>query len=435
MAMRSSATIKSLHRYQLAGFAGTGLLIGAIVIWAVLASIQGAVIAPGVTVVETYLKRIQHRDGGIVAEIAVKEGDRVEAGQLLVRLDETDTRAEQTILQGTLDELSAKQARLIAERDDAAEIQFSGALLSRTADPRIADLLAGQRKLFSVQKAALSGRIEQLTERVGQLEQEILGLTAQSASKKEQTALVREELANLRKLLQQGLVEANRVFALDRERARLEGEEGELVASIAGARGRISETKLQIIQITDDARTRSLNDLREAEAGIAETTERLIASGAKLARMEIRAPCAGIVHHLSMHTIGGVIAPGADIMAIVPDLDELVIDAQVRPEDIDQVNIGQAAQVRFPAFDQRTTPEIKGEVVQVAADLTRTSEDSLPFYAVRVRLGLEQIKLLGANKLKAGMPAEAFIQTHERTPLSYFLQPLTDQIAHTFREG
>jgi HlyD family secretion protein len=192
---------------------------------------------------------------------------------------------------------------------------------------------------------------------------------------------------------------------------------------------------LQIIQITDDARTRSLNDLREAEAGIAETTERLVASNAKLARMEIRAPRAGIVHQLSAHTIGGVIAPGADIMAIVPDLDELVIDAQVRPEDIDQVNIGQAAQVRFPAFDLRTTPEINGEVVQVAADLTRASEDSLPFYAVRVRLGPEQIKLLGANKLKAGMPAEAFIQTHARTPFSYFLQPLTDQIAHTFREG
>jgi HlyD family secretion protein len=433
--MTSSPAIKSLRRYQIAGFLVLGLLIGVIGAWSVLASIQGAVIAPGVTVVETYLKRIQHRDGGIIAEIAVKEGERVEAGQVLVRLDETDTRAELAILQGTLDELSAKRARLIAERDDAEEIQFPETLLSGTADPRIAGLVFGQRKLFSVQKAALYGRIEQLTERIGQLGQEIAGLSAQYTSKKEQTALVREELANLMKLLKQGLVEASRVFALDRERARLEGEEGDLVARIAAAKGRISETKLQIIQITDDARTRSLGDLREAEAKIAETTERLTASGAKLARMEIRAPRAGVVHQLGVHTIGGVIAPGADIMAIVPDLDELVIDAQVRPEDIDQVNIGQAAQVRFPAFDQRTTPEINGEVIQVAADLTRTSEDSLPFYAVRVRLGPEQIKLLGANKLKAGMPAEAFIQTHERTPLSYFLQPLTDQVAHTFREG
>ncbi|MBK1865478.1 HlyD family type I secretion periplasmic adaptor subunit [Aestuariivirga sp. YIM B02566] len=433
--MTSASTIKTLRRYQLAGFAGLGLLIGSMGLWSAMASIQGAVIATGTTVVETYLKRIQHRDGGIVADIAVKDGDWVEAGQVLVRLDETDTRAELSILQGTFDEVNAKRARLIAERDDLREVRFPATLLARVSEPRIAELLSGQRKLLSVQKAALDGRIEQLTERIGQLGQEVTGLTAQYESKREQTALVREELSNLKKLLKQGLVEASRVYALDRERARLEGEEGELVAKIAAAKGRISETKLQIIQITDDARTRSLSDLREAEAKVAETDERLTAAKAKLARMEIRAPRAGVVHQLNVHTIGGVIAPGADIMAIVPELDELVIDTQVRPEDIDQVNLGQTAQVRFPAFDQRTTPEVNGEVVQVAADLTRISADSLPFYAVRIRLGAEQIKLLGVHKLKVGMPAEAFIQTRERTPLSYFLQPLTDQIAHTFREG
>lgn len=433
--MTSSPTIKTLRRYQLAGFAGLALLIGVTGLWSAMASIQGAVIAPGTTVVETYLKRIQHRDGGIVADIAVKDGDRVEAGQVLVRLDETDTRAELSILQGTLDEIDAKRARLIAERDDQREVRFPATLLARASEPRIAELLSGQRKLLSVQRAALDGRIEQLSERAGQLGQEITGLTAQYESKKEQTALVREELTNLKMLLKQGLVEASRVFALDRERARLEGEEGELVAKIAAARGRISETKLQIIQITDDARTRSLSDLREAEAKIGETDERLTAAKAKLARMEIRAPRAGVVHQLSVHTIGGVIAPGADIMAIVPELDELVIDTQVRPEDIDQVNLGQTAQVCFPAFDQRTTPEVNGEVVQVAADLSRMSAESPPFYTVRIRLGPEQIKLLGVRKLKVGMPAEAFIQTRERSPLSYFLQPLTDQIAHTFREG
>jgi HlyD family secretion protein len=281
----------------------------------------------------------------------------------------------------------------------------------------------------------LTGRTEQLTERIGQLEQEVAGLAAQYASKKEQTTLVREELENLRQLLKQGLVQANRVFALDRERARLEGEEGELIARIASTKGRISETKLQIIQLDDDARTRTLSDLREAEAGVTETLERRDAAEAKLKRTEVRAPSAGSVHQLAVHTIGGVIAPGADMMAIVPELDELVIDAHVRPEDIDQVNLGQTAQVRFPAFDLRTTPEINGEVVQVAADLTQTSKDTPPYFAVWVRLGPDQIKLLGANKLRPGMPAEAFIQTQERSPLSYFLQPLTDQIAHTFREG
>lgn len=433
--MNQSSTIRTMRGYQIGGFLGLGLLVGVLGTWAVMAPIQGAVIAPGVTVVESYLKRIQHRDGGIVAEIAVKEGDHVEAGALLIKLDETDARAELAILQSMLDEFEAKRARLVAERDDLAEISFPGVLQGRAKEPRIADLMAGQRKLFTVQKAALTGRIEQLTERIGQLQQEIQGLDAQYASKKEQTVLVREELANLKQLLKQGLVQANRVFALDRERARLEGEEGELLARIASTKGRISETKLQIIQLEDDARTKTLSDLREAEAGVTETLERRDATEAKLKRTEVRAPGAGTVHQLAVHTIGGVIAPGADMMAIVPKLDELVIDAHVRPEDIDQVNLGQMAQVRFPAFDLRTTPEINGEVIQVAADLTQTSKDTPPYFAVRVRLGPDQLKLLGANKLRPGMPAEAFIQTEQRSPLSYFLQPLTDQIAHTFREG
>ena len=433
--MTQSSTARTLRGYQIGGFLGIGLLVGALGSWAVMAPIQGAVIAPGVTVVESYLKRIQHRDGGIVAEIAVKEGDHVEAGALLIKLDETDTRAELAILQSMLDEFEAKRSRLVAERDDLSQISFPESLEARTNDRHIADLITGQRKLFAVQKSALTGRIEQLSERIGQLEQEVQGLEAQYASKKEQTVLVREELKNLKQLLKQGLVQANRVFALDRERARLEGEEGELVARIASTKGRISETRLQIIQLDDDARTRTLSDLREAEAGVAESLERRGAAEAKLKRMEVRAPRAGIVHQLAVHTIGGVIAPGADMMAIVPELDELVIDAHVRPEDIDQVNLGQMAQVRFPAFDLRTTPEIKGEVIQVAADLTQTSKETPPYFAVRVRLGPDQVKLLGANKLRPGMPAEAFIQTQERSPFSYFLQPLTDQIAHTFREG
>jgi HlyD family secretion protein len=433
--MSPPATIRTLRGYQIGGFIGLGLLVGALGAWAVMAPIQGAVIAPGVTVVESYLKRIQHRDGGIVADIAVKEGDLVQAGALLIKLDETDTRAELAILQSMLDEFEAKRARLIAERDDMSEISFPQSLEQRAKDQRIADLFAGQRKLFTVQRAALTGRIEQLTERIGQLAQEVAGLEAQYGSKKEQTTLVREELASLKQLLKQGLVQITRVFALDRERARLEGEEGELVARIASTKGRISETKLQIIQLEDDSRTRTLGDLREAEAGVTETLERRDAAEAKLKRTEVRSPGAGTVHQLAVHTIGGVIAPGADMMAIVPELDELVIDAHVRPEDIDQVNLGQIAQVRFPAFDLRTTPEINGEVVQVAADLTQTSKDTPPYFAVRVRLGPDQVKLLGANKLRPGMPAEAFIQTQERSPLSYFLQPLTDQIAHTFREG
>ncbi|MFO0990750.1 MAG: HlyD family type I secretion periplasmic adaptor subunit [Hyphomicrobiales bacterium] len=434
MAMQAD-TVRSLRHHQLAGFVVVLLLVLGLGAWTALASIQGAVIAPGVTVVETYLKRIQHRDGGIVAEIAVKEGDRVEEGDVLVKLDGTDSKAELAIIEATLDEFAAKRARLIAERDEQAEIGFPDDLLSRADNTRIADILTGQRKLFVTQKAALTGRIEQLSERIGQLEQEIEGISAQYASKKEQTRLVREELADLKSLLKKGLVQANRVFALDRERARLEGEEGELFARIASTKGQISETRLQIIQLEDDARTKTLSDLREAEAGLAEFAQRQIAARAKLDRTIIRAPRPGYVHQLAVHTIGGIIGPGTEIMSIVPDLDQLVVDVHVRPEDIDQVGVGQMAQLRFPAFDQRTTPEVSGEVIQVAADLTQSNEQQPPYFAVRVRIGPEQLKLLGTNKLKPGMPAEAFIRTKERTPLSYLLQPLTDQIAHTFREG
>jgi HlyD family secretion protein len=433
--MATTDTHKALRRYQWAGFCGLALLAGGLGTWAALAAIQGAVIAPGVIAVETYLKRIQHRDGGIVAAIAVKEGDRVEADQVLVKLDETDSRTDLSIVEATLDEFHAKQARLLAERDDLGEIEFPSELTSRGADKRIADILAGQRRLFTTQRAALKGRIEQLTERIGQLEQEVVGLSAQYASKKEQTRLVREELDNLKLLLKQGLIQANRVFALDRERADLEGAEGELYAQIASTRGRISEVRLQVIQLDDDASTKSLSDLREAEAAIAEAEQRRIAARAKLERTVIRAPRPGYVHQLAVHTIGGVISPGADIMAIVPDLDQLVIDVHVRPEDIDQVTIGQTAKLRFPAFDQRTTPEVMGEVMQVDADLTTPTDQRPPYYGVRVHLQPMQDKVLGTNKLKPGMPAEAFIQTKERTPFSYLLQPLTDQIAHTFREG
>jgi HlyD family secretion protein len=433
--MTRTAAHRALRRYQWAGFYGLALLVGGLGAWVTLTAIQGAVIAPGVIVVETHLKRIQHRDGGIVTEIAVKEGDRVEAGEILLRLDETDPHAELSIVEATLDELHAKRARLLAERDDLGEIEFPVEVTSRNAGKRLADILLGQRRLFTTQRAALKGRVEQLTERIGQLEQEAVGLTAQYTAKKEQTRLVRQELDNLKLLLAKGLVQANRVFALDRERADLEGAEGGLIAQIAGTKGRISEIRLQMIQLDDDARTKTLSDLRDAEAAIAEAEQRRIAASARLERTAIRAPRQGYVHQLAVHTIGGVISPGADIMAIVPDLDQLVIDVHVRPEDIDQVTVGQTAQLRFPAFDQRTTPEVMGEVMQVDADLTTPPDQQASYFGVRVALDSDQVKLLGSNKLKPGMPAEAFIRTKERSPFSYLLQPLTDQIAHTFREG
>lgn len=433
--MGNSPTRRTLRKYQLFGLTGLILLFGSLGAWGSLSNIQGAVIAPGVIVVESYVKRVQHREGGIVGEIRVREGDPVKAGEMLLKLDETETRAELEILQSVLDEFEAKRARLIAERDGEDKIVFPESLLSRKDDAAIASMIVGQERLFTTQKASLDGRKEQLNERVGQLEEQITGLHAQVDSKKEQSRLIKDEHKNLKMLQEQGLVPVSRVLALEREAARLDGESGQLVGDIAAAKGRIVETRLQIIQLEDDARTRTLSELREAEARISEVQERRIAAQAKLSRTVIKAPIDGIVHQLAVHTIGGVIAPGETVMQIVPDLDELVIEAHVTPQDIDQVHVTQKAQVRFPAFSQRTTPEVFGEVIHVSADLTRPDAHTPPYFVIRIRLTQDELNRLGDVKLKPGMPAESFIQTGERRPLDYLLQPFTDQIARTFREG
>jgi HlyD family secretion protein len=428
-------TRASLRRYQFIGLTGLALIFGSLVGWAALSSIHGAVIAPGVTVVESYVKKVQYRDGGIVAEILVKEGDRVKAGDVLLRMDVTETRAELEIIRSELVELEAKRARLIAERDGADKVTFPEALEGRRNDAAVAGVLTGQEKLFTTQKAAVDGRKEQLNERITQLAEQIGGLKSQVTSNTEQARLIAFELGNLKKLLEKGLVPANRVLALEREAARLEGERGQRIADIAAAQGRISETKLQIIQLDDDVRTRTLTDLREAETRIAELNERRIAAETKLRRTNVRAPWTGIVHQLAVHTVGGVIAAGETIMLIVPDLDELVIEAHVNPNDIDQVAVGQEAIMRFPGLNMRTTPEVTAEVVQVSADITRPQDNTPPFYGVRLKMSQAELKKLGDVHLKPGMPAEAFIRTRDRTPLSYLLRPLTDQIARTFREG
>jgi HlyD family secretion protein len=432
--MISPSTLRDLRFYQVLGLAGLLLVFGTIGGWAAMTSIHGAVIASGVIVVDGHSKRVQHRDGGIVAEIRVTDGDQVEAGDLLIRLDETETRAQLAIIEAVLDDFEAKRARLRAERDGDSAVRFPPDLLARRATDNIAEMLLGQERLFVTQRAVLDGRKEQLNQRIAQLEQEIAGIEAQAVSTTEQSRLISGELQSLRKLLDDGYVPLTRVLALEREQARLLGDTGQRNAEIARAQGRISETRLEIIELEDDARTKTLQELGEAEARIAELLERRLEARTKLARTSMRAPLAGIVHELSVHTIGGVIAPGETIMRIVPEIGELIIEARVRSEDIDEVGEGQSAIVRFTAFNQRTTLQVLAEVVHVSADTSQSAEDSPPTYAARLRLPSAQLDLLGDVKLKPGMPVEVFIQTRARSPMSYLLQPLTDQISRSFRE-
>ena len=433
--MISASTLQGLRFYQMLGLAGLLVVFGSLGAWAAMSSISGAVIASGTIVVAGHSKQVQNRDGGIVAEIRVADGDFVEAGDLLVRLDETETKAELAIIESVLDEVVARRARLRAERDAAVEIRFPSDLMARRDSANVAELLQGQERLFASRRAVLDGRKEQLNQRIDQLEQEIAGITAQAISTSEQSRLIGGELQSLKMLLEDGLVPLTRVRSLEREQARLLGDTGQHEAEIARARARIGETRLEILQLEDDARSKMLEELSEAESRLAELSERRLEAKTKLARTSMRAPLAGVVHELTVHTIGGVVAPGETIMQIVPQSSELVVEAQVRPQDIDEIAEGQSAIVRFTAFNQRNTMQADAEVVHVAADASQQTRDAPPSFAVRLRLQAGEVDKQGDLTLKPGMPADVFIQTRERTPLSYLLQPLSDQIARSFRES
>ncbi|HZP76251.1 MAG TPA: HlyD family type I secretion periplasmic adaptor subunit [Pseudolabrys sp.] len=429
---------RAIRRLNLIGLALFVLLFGGFGVWASTSELAGAVIAPGSVVVESSVKKVQHPTGGVVGEIFVHEGDAVEEGQVLIRLDDTMTRATLGVVQTQLDELLAREARLKAERDGADEITFPDDLTKRSNESGPASAMAGEEKLFESRRGAREGQRAQLRERITQSNEEIKGLSAQQSGKEEEIGLIDKELAGVTDLWQKNLVSITRMTALQRDKARLDGEHGQFIAEIARARGKISETELQIIQVGQDFRTEVLKDLREAQGKIAELKERRTAAQDQLKRVDIRAPQTGTVLQLSVHTVGGVISPGETIMQIVPRADQLVVEAKVAPQDIDQLTVGAKASIRVMAGNQRTMPVLIGELTRVSPDLTRdppaAGQPSQPYYAVRVSLSDEEIRRLASFKLVPGMPAEAFIATYARTPLQYLLKPLNEQIARTFRE-
>ncbi len=423
-----------IRRYVVAGLATVALLIGGLGGWAALTEISGAVVAPGALVVDTYPKKVQHVAGGIVGALHVRDGDKVEAGEVVVRLDDTQARAGLAIVEKRLDELGARQARLAAERDGAETMSFPAALRERRDEPDVARIMADEQKLFDFRRSARDGLKAQLGERIAQLGEQIAGLEAQADAKEEEIALVEQELQGVRTLWEKNLTEFTRLVALEREAARLRGERGELVAEIAEARGRIAEIRLQIIQIDDDLRSEVASELRDIQSQEAEFVERRVAAEDELKRIDIRAPQAGIVHQLAVHTIGGVIAAGEPVMLIVPQSDDLRVEARIAPQDIDQLRLGQTARLRFSAFNQRYTPEINGEVTRIAADVSQDPQSGLGYYLVRASVPEAERARLGELALVPGMPVEVFIETDRRTVLSYFVKPLSDQIAKAFRE-
>ena len=389
--------------------------------------------APGVVVVDSNVKKIQHPTGGIISELLVHNGDVVKAGQVIVRLDDTQARSNLAIHTKRLDELVARQARNEAERDGADHIVFPEELTKRSADPDVARLMAGEERLFNIRRKAREGQKAQLDERIAQLRQEVTGLVAQEAAKVNEIEWIKKELEGIMTLWQKNLVQFTRVVSLQRDLAKAEGDHGQLIASTAENKNKIAEIELQIIQIDQDLRAEVGKELATIRADIAETTEQKIASQDVFSRIEIRAPQDGTVHEMSVHTVGGVVAAGEEMMRIVPAGDTLDVEAKVPPDAIDQVHVGQTAVLRFSAFSQRTTPEIDGTVTVVSADLIQDPKTNERYYSVRIAIPQPRIRDLGLT-LIPGMPVETFIRTDDRTVVSYLMKPLSDQIMKAFRE-
>jgi HlyD family secretion protein len=424
----------SINRHVIAGvlivlFLGFG--VGG---WAATSEITGAVIAAGQVVVDSNVKKVQHPSGGIVGELNVRDGDRVKAGDIVVRLDDTVTRANLAIVTKGLNELTARKARLEAERDGVSTVTFSKDLLAQRGDPDVASALESETKLFNARRLARESQRAQLRNQITELGEQIQGFDAQQRAKQKEIQLIQRELDGVLDLYKKNLVQLSRLTQLERESARLEGERGQFVAAIAQAKVKVSDTELQILQIDQDLASEVGKELREIDGKIGEFVERKITAEDQLKRVDIRAPQDGTVFQSTVHTIGGVITAGEPIMLIVPEADNLAVEAKANPADIDQLQIGERAMLRFTNFNQRSTPEIFGQVTRISADTSTDQRSGISYYTVRVSMPPAEVAKLGDVKLVPGMPVETFVETGNRTVLSYLAKPFTDQLKRAFRE-
>ncbi len=425
---------RSIRLHLIIGLAVVIILAGGLGGWGSTAQISGALIAPGAVVVDSNVKKVQHPTGGVVGEVRVRDGDVVKAGDIVVRLDDTVTKASLAIVVKTLNGLYARAARLEAEQRGEDKLTFPPQLTDRADDPDVKNVMISESKLFDVRVTGRTGQKAQLRERVAQLNEEISGLTAQEQAKDKEIALIEKELVGVRQLYEQHLVQLTRLTTLERDAARLNGERAQYIASRAQAKGKITETELQIIQVDKDMVSEVSKDLRETNDKIGEFVERKVTAEDQLRRVDIRAPQDGVVLQNNVHTVGGVITAGDAMMLIVPQADDLSVEAKVDPKDIDKLQIGQKTLLRLSAFNQRTTPELNGLVTRVSPNVTTDQRTGASYYTIRVSMPPEEVARLGDVKLIPGMPVEAFVQTGDRTMLSYLIKPLNDQLMRAFRE-
>lgn len=415
------------------GIAIVVLTFGICGTWAIFAPLDSAALAPGVVTVKSYRKTVQHLEGGIVQEILVTNGSLVESGQTLLVLDDTQARAELGVLRGQHFHALATENRLASERDDLEAVQFAEELLA-AVDLRAVEAMRSEEQIFQARRNDRLGEVEVLEQRIAQLESQVEGLEALASSKEELARSYDEEVSDLSELLKEGFVDKQRLRELQRNAARTRGEIAEHRASIAEAGMRMGETRLEILQLNKRFMTDVVDQLGEAQARVFDLSERITAIGDRVRRTIIRSPDSGMVLGLATHTIGGVIQPGSPLLDIVPEGDELIVEAQVSPMDIDRVELGMEASIRFSAFRSSTTHVIEGEVIGISADRLTDEQTGQPYYLARVQVTPDGRHNLGNLMLVPGMPAEVLIKTGERTLMQYLLRPVNDALARSLIE-
>ena len=432
--MTRTSIAPSIRTHLLAGATLFMVIGGGITAWAARTEVAGAIIAPGQLVVASFVKKVQHETGGTVRDIRIKDGDLVQAGQILVRLDDTIPRANLALIDNELDELSAARARVEAEREGVSHIEFPASLRRDDGDPRLASIIAGVAKQFESGLNARSGQRAQLQSRIEQLQHQLDGAKRQSQAKQNELDLIDKELVGLRGLLARRYVQITTVNNMERDRIRIDGEYGQLLATMGEIGIKIAETRLQMLQIDKDLGKDGEKELEQNRARTSELRERRIAAQDQLSRVDIRAPQDGRVHELSVHTVGGTVAPqGEPIMLIVPD-DQLEVEAKVLPDNIDQLHAGKTVVLRFPGLNQRTTPEISGHLKSISADAIADPKTGANYFRARIEIKNVDVEKLGEIKLVPGMPCEALIETSASKPIySFIFKPVSDQFAKAFR--
>ncbi|MDO8351482.1 MAG: HlyD family type I secretion periplasmic adaptor subunit [Gallionella sp.] len=408
--------------------------VGAFMVWAIFAPLSEGVPAHGFIKVEGNRKTIQHLGGGIVEEIMVKEGDRVVADQPLMRLNETQLKAQQGIVESQLVIALAMEARLNAERDNRDKLTYPEFLLARQQHPQAVEAMQVQGQLFRTRRAALRGEEAIGRETIIGLEEQVRGLTAQEAAKAEQLSSFKEELKTLRPLHEDGYIPRNRLFELERAVAYLSGQRSDDLANIGRAKSQISEIKLKVLQSRQVYQKEVQTQLAETQSKVADLKERLVATQDELKRVVLRAPSAGIVVDLTAHTIGGVIAPGQKLMDIVPEGGGLLIEAQLPTHLIDNVHVGLDVDISFTAMDHTLVPTIPGKLTYVSADRMVDPRTDMPYFVGRVMVTEEGMKILGKHSMQPGMPADVVVKVSERSMMGYMLKPLFNSLRFAFTE-